>query len=214
MFLTLSSARRLLLARRARRPSRSRFCRPSIDGSSVCADQALMTCTYTVVSRINDGSAHSSLFADLTVSALTGLQKPDNGGIRPIAIGDALARLSSRCILAAPCRTRSRSTSRRLCLLPPQGAAVRSSWVLASLAAPSTGSFFLFHISFLYSQLYQKRHLDQSVNAIMRRLTGYAVPPQDDRPASARLDEPLMACSQAKSSAQAKAFITCWQGPK
>ena len=106
----------------------------------------------------------------------------------------------------------SRSTSRRLCLLPPQGAAVRSSWVLASLAAPSTGSFFFF--SFLYSQLYQKRHLDQSMNAIMRRLTGYAVPPQDDRPASARLDEPLMACSQAKSSAQAKAFITCWQGPK
>ena len=64
--------------------------------SSVCADDL-----YTVVCRINDGSAHSSLFADLTVSSLTGLQKPDNGGIRPIAIGDALARLSSRCTCRA-----------------------------------------------------------------------------------------------------------------
>lgn len=64
--------------------------------SSICADDL-----YTVVCRINDGSAHSSLFADLTVSSLTGLQKPDNGGIRPIAIGDALARLSSRCTCRA-----------------------------------------------------------------------------------------------------------------
>ena len=33
--------------------------------------------------------------------SLTGPQKPDNGGIRPIAIGDALARLSSRCTCRA-----------------------------------------------------------------------------------------------------------------
>ena len=57
-------------------------------------------CLYNIVSHINAGTAHSSLLDDLTTSSLTGLKKPDDS-IRPIAIGDALARLSARCV----CRT-------------------------------------------------------------------------------------------------------------
>jgi hypothetical protein len=58
------------------------------------ADEALVS----LIQSINDGSADPSLFDFIGDSRVVALEKPDGGGVRPIAIGDCLARIAGNCV--------------------------------------------------------------------------------------------------------------------
>ena len=65
-----------------------------------CDDEAgLFPLLFTVCSRIAQGQAPPFAYRTLTMARLLAIQKPDSSGIRPVAIGETLARLVGRAMV-------------------------------------------------------------------------------------------------------------------